>query len=127
MTNLRTNPLSPIAWATRRAARRAGAYLHLKVPSRIVEIAPKHPWLKRAMPWARTAIPLELHRLRRLAEIAGDDPGVAGLIVELSPITSGWASCQALRDVLVRLDARGKDIVVHLPLGGTIRDVYVAS
>jgi protease-4 len=47
--------------------------------------------------------------------------------VELEPLTCGWATCQALRDVLVRLVGAGKDVVVYLPLGGTIRDVYVAS
>ncbi len=127
MTHAPRPTISPLRWAARRAARPKGAYLRLKVPPRVTEIAPPHPWIARALPWTKTAMPLQLHRLRRLAEIAAADPGVRGLIFELSPLACGWATCQALRDVFEGLAASGKDVVVHMHLGGTIRDAYVAS
>ncbi len=127
MTHPRRPSISPLRWAARRAARPAGAYLKLKVPPRVTEIAPPHPLLARAMPWAKPAIALQLHRLRRLAEIAEADPGVRGFVVELSPLACGWATAESLRDVLEGLVASGKDVVVHLPLGGALKDVYVAS
>lgn len=120
--------MSPLRWAARRAARPSGAYLRLKVPPRVTEIAPPHPWLARALPWAKTTtVALQLHRLRRLAELVAADPGVRGVVFELSPLVAGWATCQGLRDVLEGLVAAGKDVVVHMHLGGTLRDAYVAS
>jgi protease-4 len=79
------------------------------------------------LPQGRVAAPLQLHRLRRLAELVIDDRRVAGIVVELEPLVCGWATCQALRAVLARLVEAGKEVVVHLPYGGAMRDVYVAS
>ncbi len=127
MKNLVRNPLAPFARAARRIARPEGAYVHLKVPPRVVEIAPKHPWVYRMLPQSRVALPLQLHRLRRLAELLEGDRKVSGIVVELEPLVCGWATCQSLRDVLARLVRAGKEVIAYLPHGGTIRDVFVAS
>src|SRR5690606_18523959 len=127
MTTRRPPSVSLLSWLTRRTIRPSGAYVRLDVPPNIVEIAAPHPRLMRWLPHGRMGLPLELHRLRRLAEVVRADDGVQGVVLVFSPLRAGFATCTSLREIIASLVAAGKDVVVHLPHGGSLRDVYVVS
>src|SRR5690606_3765664 len=46
---------------------------------------------------------------------------------KLRRIHGGWSAIDALRDDLQRVVRAGKALVVHLPEGGTLREIFVAS
>jgi protease-4 len=70
---------------------------------------------------------VSLHALDEVVTAMLRDPRVKGLLVTLRSMTSGMASATSLRAILERVRAGGKEVVVHLPLGGDTKDVYVAT
>ncbi len=67
--------------------------------------------------------------LARLAQTIDElcrDPRLEGVVVALGRLGGGWAKAQSLRDVLARLPARGKRLVVHLSSPG-LHEYYVAT
>jgi protease-4 len=67
---------------------------------------------------------LELGRLER--DIAGD-ARVRGVLVSLRSFSGGMARATSLRAALARIAATGRELVIHLPLGGDTKELYVAS
>lgn len=61
--------------------------------------------------------------LRRIEE----DPGVRGLLLDLSGVSLSWARYAELRDRVEALEARDKKVVVYLRSGGGNGAYYVAS
>ena len=70
---------------------------------------------------------LSLHRLDELVTAMIAEPNVQGLVVTLRSMKTGMAGAASLRAILARARRGGKEVVVHLPLGGDTKDVYVAS
>ncbi|MDX2168073.1 MAG: signal peptide peptidase SppA [Deltaproteobacteria bacterium] len=60
---------------------------------------------------------------------AGEDPRVAGLVVRIRPLATGWAKAQEIRDALLHFRHSGKPLhaYLELELGGGSMEYYLAS
>jgi len=107
-----------------RARTRRGTYLVVEVDGAITELPPaRRRWL--ALTRARPSV--SLHALRAQLEVAARDPNVAGLVLIVRGLRGGSATAASVRSLLTWWRAAGKKAVVHLPLGGGTREVYVAA
>ncbi len=79
------------------------------------------------VPGVNESRPTSLELLRELADFILDDDRIEGVVFDVPPLASGWATCQSLRDILVRLRDGGRQVVVYLQQGGGNRELYVAS
>jgi protease IV len=105
-----------------RARTRPGTYLLVEVDGPVTEIPPgRRSWLVRAKP------PLSLHTLRLLLDTAAKDPRITGLVLVIRGLRAGPATAASIRSLLTRWRGAKKTAVVHLPLGGGTREVYVAA
>lgn len=70
--------------------------------------------------------------LRSLAELRGlldhmaSDDRVDGLLLHITQLSCGFATCQSLHEALAAFGRRGKRVAVYLPLGGGNRELFVA-
>lgn len=119
--------LAPLWLLERAYSRPRSPWLRVKVRSHLVELHPERPGLWRFLPWFADRLPTSLHALRRLASLVARDAAVRGVVVQLPPLTAGWAAAAGLRAVLLTLRAAGKQVVVHLPQGGGHKELYVAA
>jgi protease-4 len=103
-----------------------GAWLSITIDGAVVDvIAPSRSILRF---WqARAQKATSLHRLTELVDRMTADPRVKGLLVTIRSLGGGMASAASLRTQLVRAKAAGKEVAVHLPLGGDTKEIYVAS
>jgi protease-4 len=120
-------PFLPLWLLGRVAARPRADWLVVRVRPRLAEIvSAKKAWM-RLFPALRENVPTSLSTLRRLARLASQDPNVRGITFIVPPLMSGWAGAKALRDVFAILQAKGKQVAVHLPDGGGNKEIYVAA
>ncbi len=68
-----------------------------------------------------------LHELARALDLAVVDPRVRGILVTIREFGDGMATARSLRTMLARVRDTGRDVVVHLPMGGDTKDIYVAT
>ena len=111
----------------RLAARRTkpGTWLALTVDGAVVDVVRRPRFWRFAPASAQKA--LSLHRLDELVTAMIAEPNVQGVVVTLRSMKTGMAGAASLRAILARARRGGKEVVVHLPLGGDTKDVYVAS
>ncbi len=134
MWRLLSHPLRWVAWwlgALPRWMRRPaeGSWLLVRVGPRLLEEDPQPlPWFRRLLPFGGAATAAtSLEGLERVLRAARGDRRLAGVMVSLQPLSAGWGRLWALRRVLGEAKRRGLRIVVHLPLGGGLRELFVAS
>jgi protease-4 len=131
LARLSLNALSLLAsplWLLARVALRPRArWVHVRVQSRLVELERALPWFVSLVPALARSRPTSLAVLRELADFVVADPRIEGVLFELPPLSAGWASCQALREILLQLRGSGRKVVAYLPHGGGNRELYVAS
>jgi protease IV len=70
--------------------------------------------------------PFSIHDLKTLVDEVARDPRVRGLVVVLHRLRGGFATATSLRQVLSTARRAGKHVVVHLPVGGGTKEVFVA-
>jgi len=70
---------------------------------------------------------LALDDVRQIVDHVIADDRVRGLVLTIKSLGAGMASAVSLRAQLARARASGKEVVVHLPLGGGTKEVIVAS
>jgi protease-4 len=61
-------------------------------------------------------------RMKQMAE----DPDVAGVLIEIGPMASGWAQTQELAESIRYLKAKGKKVIAYVVAGGN-REYYLAA
>ena len=99
-----------------------GTFLTLTIDGAVMDvIARPRFWEMRAQK------AVSLHDVRELVDHAIADPRVRGLLVTIKSLAAGMATSASLRDQLARARAAGKEVVVHLPLGGGTKEVMVAT
>jgi protease-4 len=111
-----------LKWRNARAVPR-GAYVAIEIDGAVADIVRAPRFWELLRPRAVTS----LHALRTLVDEVSKDGRVAGLLVTIKSLRGGMASATSLRAILARARDAGKDVVVHLPLGGMTREAYVAS
>lgn len=114
--------LAPLRLLARARAVRRGSFLTITIDGRVVDMVPRRRFFE-VRPQASTS----LHVLAEAIDLAIDDPRIRGLVVTLKDLRAGMAAATSLRAQLARLRAAGKEVVVHLPMGGGTKEVLVAS
>ena len=112
-------PLWAPLWFLRRRVRE-GAWLHLTVEGPVVDYAQRRFF-------AFAPAPASVHGLELLVAQIAKDPRIRGLLVTIRSFGGGMATATSYRDVLAKIAASGRQVVVHLPLGGDTKELYVAS
>ena len=99
----------------------SGAWITVEVDGRVVDFA------RRRRFWQfRRKQPLSLHALGRAVDAIVADTRVKGVLLTLKSFGAGMATATSLRTELARLRAAGREVVVHMPLGGDTKELYVA-
>ena len=114
---------APLVLLRRARAAPSGAWVRLVIDGGLVVMAPP----RSRLPWAPRPTGLALDRVRELVTALLADPRPRGLLVTLSSLSAAPALRTALRDELARVRAAGRPLVVHLPLGGSTAELFVAS
>ena len=125
--NLLTIALFPLLWARRRLRRPRESWVHLRLRSRVVEFARPLPGIARLVPSLSAPRPTTLGALRRFTDLAVADRAIEGVLLEVPVLMTGWATLEAVRALVGRLRAAGKQVVVWLPEGGGNRELFLAS
>src|SRR5690242_6267089 len=95
-----------------------GGFVTLEIDGAVVDIArPRRFWQMR-----RRSRALSLYELADLVRYIIADGRVAGMLVTIKSLTAGMATATSLRALLARVRAAGKELVVHLPVGGDTRE-----
>jgi protease-4 len=99
-----------------------GTFLTLKIDGAVADV------LARPRFWElRVQRAISLHDVREMLDHAIPDPRVRGILVTIKSLAAGMATSMSLRAQLARARAAGKEVIVHLPLGGGTKEVLVAS
>ncbi|MBX3186172.1 MAG: signal peptide peptidase SppA [Labilithrix sp.] len=114
--------LLPLRLLARRKGVPEGAFVTIKIDGAVADVVAKpRIWEVRAQ--RATSI----HEIAEMIESASADPRVRGVIVTIKSFAGGMASATSVRRLLARARAAGKEVVVHLPLGGGTKEVIVAT
>jgi protease-4 len=114
---------APVVLWRRARACPVGGWVHLVLDGEVTEVRAAMP----RAPWARRPSGLALDRLHALVDALIEDPRPAGLLLTIRSMRASAASRTTLRAELLRLKAAGKAVVVHLPEGGSVGELLVAS
>lgn len=114
--------LAPLRLLTRPRAVPDGAFLTLTIDGPVVDLAPRRRFFELG-PVKATSI----HTLAEVVDFALADARIRGVVVTMKELGAGLATATSLRDQLARLRVAGKEVVVHLPMGGGTKEIYVAS
>lgn len=118
---------APMYYLGRIATRPKSRWIHVRLRPRIVEIERPIPFFMEWVPGFSEARPTSLTLLRELTDFLVEDERIEGVVFDMPPLVAGWATCQSLRDLLVRIRESGRQVVVYMPQGGGNRELYVAS
>lgn len=99
-----------------------GTWLTVTIDGPVVDVLAKPRFWQ-----LRSQKALSLHVLDEVVTAMLADPRVKGLLVTLRSMSSGMASASSLRAILERARTAGKEVVIHLPMGGDTKEVYVAT
>jgi protease-4 len=126
IANLLTLLLWPLIALVRRGRMRQRRIVHVVIDGSLALVQ------RRGLPWQRTRA-VALDALARTFDNASRDPRVDVVLISLRRLGGGGATACSLRDLIVRLRARGKRVVVYLPNGAsgpsgtTSHELYVAA
>jgi protease IV len=99
-----------------------GTFVTLTVDGAVVDmIAKPRFWERRAQK------AISLHDIRQIVDFVIPDTRVRGIVITIKQLAAGMATAVSLRDLLARARSAGKEVVVHLPMGGGVKEVIVAS
>ncbi len=99
-----------------------GTWLTVTIDGPVVDVVSKPRFWQ-----VRAQKALSLHTLDELVTFLLAEPRVRGLLVTLRSMSAGMGTATSLRSILERVRAGGKELAVHLPMGGGSKEVYVAS
>lgn len=99
-----------------------GTWLTVTIDGPVVDVVGKPRFWQ-----VRAQKALSLHVLDEVVTAMMPDPRVKGLLVTLRSMSAGMASASSLRQILERARAGGKEVVVHLPMGGDTKEIFVAT
>src|SRR5882757_357224 len=104
--------LLPLRWGRRRRAIPEGAWLTVTIDGAVMDlVARERSLLRVVLRRARSAV--SLHELDDVVTALLADARVKGLIVTLRALGGGMSAATSLREILGRVRAGGKELVVH--------------
>src|SRR5260370_8546103 len=95
-----------------------GRYMVVEIDGRLDELPPSRRW---SLEPRRS---FSLHELGRIVDEMAKDPRASGLALVVKSVRGGFAAATSLRSAMLRARAAGKQVVVHLPLGGGTKEAY---
>lgn len=126
-SNLMRLLTAPLWYVGKSAMRPRARWVHVRLRPKLVEIEKPLPFFLEWLPGVSEARPTSLWLIRELVELVLEDERMEGVVFDVPPLTAGWATCQTLRDLILRLRQGGKRVVVYLSRGGGNRELYIAS
>lgn len=114
--------LLPLRASVRMRGVPKGAFVHVTINGPLADIVAQPRFWQ-----IRKQHATSLHSLARVIDAMTRDGRVRGLLVTVKKMSTGMAGAASLRALLARARAAGKEVVVHLPMGGGTKEVYVAS
>lgn len=114
--------LLPLRLFARSRAASQSAFLTVTIDGPVVDVVGRPRFWR-----LRAQRSLSLHLLGEAVTHLIAEPRMKGLLVTLRSMSGGMAAASSLRAILMRARAAGKSVVVHLPMGGDTKEVYVAS
>lgn len=112
----------PLLYLRFRRAVRPGAYLGLAIDGGVADLPPPPRFIDRFRKH-----PVSLAAINELTDVIASDKRVRGVVVTLRSFHQGMASALSLHNALRRIRDGGREVVVHLPLGATTKEIFVAS
>jgi len=98
-----------------------GAFVEIEIDGAVADVAsPVRSWLRRPHVTTVRGIAVVIDEIL-------DDARPRGLLLTIRAFRGGMATATSIRTQLARLRAAGREVVVHLPLGGATKELYVAS
>ncbi len=114
--------LLPLRLLARARAVPSGAFLTIVIDGSLASL------VRRPRLWeVRKRHATSLHAVADLVDAVSSDRRVRGVLVTMKSLSTGMAGAASLRTLLERVRAVGKEVVVHLPIGGATKEVFVAS
>lgn len=114
--------LFPLRVVRRARAVPQGAFVALTIDGPVTDIVGRPRFWQ-----VRAERATSIWAVTELVDEVLDDARVRGLYVVLKSLDAGMAAATSLRAQLARARAAGKEVVVHLPMGGMTKEVLVAS
>lgn len=114
--------LLPLRLVTRRRAIKKGTFLHLVIDGQVADVVPRPRFWQ-----VRRQKATSIHALARTVDAMTKDGRVKGIVITVKQLSAGMAAVTSLRAQLARVKAAGKEVVVHLPMGGGTKETYLAS
>jgi len=114
--------LYPLRLLTSRRLVTEGTFIALKIDGAVADVLAKPRFWE-----LRAQRSISLFDVQELVGYVIADPRVRGIVVTLKSLSAGMATAVSLRAQLARARAAGKEVVVHLPLGGGTKEVIVAT
>lgn len=112
----------PLRLLLRVRPRKTGVFVTVTVDGPVMDFVPKPRLWERPRKSATS-----LHALGEVVSHVIEDTRVRGLLVTIRSLQTGMGGAESLRRELLRARAAGKEVAVHLPLGGGTKEVYVAT
>ncbi|MCB9593467.1 MAG: signal peptide peptidase SppA [Sandaracinaceae bacterium] len=127
LTNLFRLLTAPFYFMAKLAARPRARWVHIRMRPKVVEIGKPIPFFMEYVPGFSETLPTSLTLIRELVDQIVEDDRIEGVVFDVPPLAAGWATCRSLRELMLRLRAADKKVVVYLSQGGGNRELYVAS
>jgi protease-4 len=99
-----------------------GSFITLEIDGAVADVLAKPRFWER-----RAQKATSLHDVREIIDHVIADARVRGIVVTIKQLGAGMASALSFRSLLAKARAAGKEVVVHLPLGGGTKEVIVAT
>jgi len=111
----------PLNLLRRSRAAPPGAFIALEIDGLVTDVStPARTWMRRH----------PVTTVRGLAVVIDeilDDENPRGLLLTIRAFRGGMATATSIRTQLARLRAADREVVVHLPLGGATKELYIAA
>ncbi len=118
---------APMWYLGQIGSRPRARWVHVRLRPRLVELERPIPFFVEWLPGVSESRPTSLELLRELTDFIVEDERIEGVVFDMPPLVAGWATCQSLREILLRIRESGRQVVVYMPQGGGNRELYIAS
>ncbi len=128
LANLLRVFLVPLWLLSRSAQRkRKSTWVFLKLPKSLRELRSEESFIQRVRTMRRRPAISSIQELRELGDYVASDPTLEGFCVQIGELDLGWAACESVREVLLKVRGSGKRVVCYLAEGGGNRELYLAT
>jgi protease IV len=122
LRNLVILVVSPLLWLRRKKAAPKGGWVWVKLEGTVQEIAHPRPWFT----LDQQPRVFSLTWLRKLVKAVIEDPHPVGVVISVENLRASAAHRTAIVNELNKLRDAGREVVIHLPRGGSSGPLLLA-